>query len=84
MIDLGTYKFKYLNTGMITPGESFMNAYAEEINESEQVCTSTKWLRVILDSKYENSDSYEFTKNQCQYLAESQHNELLILLQKIE
>ena len=29
MVDLGMQKFKYLNTGKITPEESFMNAYTE-------------------------------------------------------
>ena len=29
-----------------------MNTYAEEINELEQFCTSTKLLHVILDAKY--------------------------------
>ena len=29
MVNLGTYQFKDLNTGKITPEESFMNAYAE-------------------------------------------------------
>ena len=29
-----------------------MNAYAEEVNESEQFHTSTKLLRVILYAKY--------------------------------
>ena len=42
MVDLGTYEFKDLNTGKIKPEELFMNDYAEEINESEQVRNSTK------------------------------------------
>ena len=29
MDNLGTYEFKDLNTGVITPEELFMNAYAE-------------------------------------------------------
>ena len=29
-----------------------MNADAEQINESQQILTSTKWLRKILDAKY--------------------------------
>ena len=41
MVDLATYDYKYLNTGLITPKESFMNAYAEEIHESEQARTYT-------------------------------------------
>ena len=42
MVDLGTYEFKDLNTGNITPEESFTNAYADEIHESQQVRISTK------------------------------------------
>ena len=30
MVDLGMHKLEYLNTGKITPEESFMNAYTEE------------------------------------------------------
>ena len=33
-----------------------MKAYAENINESEQVRTSTKILRLSLDTKYEKVD----------------------------
>ena len=33
MVDLGTYIFKYLNTGKITPEESFANAYVVEVYE---------------------------------------------------
>ena len=35
MVDMGTYEFKDLETKKITPEESFMNAYAEEIHKSE-------------------------------------------------
>ena len=41
--------------GKITPEESFMNAYADEVYESEQFHTSTRQLRVILDAKYEKA-----------------------------
>ena len=51
MFYLGTYIFKDLNKGNITP-ESFSNAYVEELYYSEQVRTDTKQLHVILDSKY--------------------------------
>ena len=51
MVDLGTYEFKYLNTGNITPEEQFTNAYAEEIKKPEPVCTYTKQLHVILYAK---------------------------------
>ena len=33
MVDLGTYIFKDLNTGKITPEYSFTNAYIEEVYE---------------------------------------------------
>ena len=41
-------KIKY---GEITPKEFFKNAYAEEINEPEQIRNNTKPLRVILYAK---------------------------------
>ena len=41
-----------------------MNAYAEEINESEQVRNYTIRLHVVLDTKYENSDFNKAMKNQ--------------------
>ena len=34
MVDFGTYELKILNTGKITPGESFTNAYAKVVYES--------------------------------------------------
>ena len=51
-----------------------MNTYVEEINEPEQVCTSTKILRTILDNKYGKSDINKVMKNQCQHLIEKQRN----------
>ena len=33
MVALGTYKLKKINAGYITPKESFINAYSEEIYE---------------------------------------------------
>ena len=41
-----------------------MNAYTEAIYEPEQVRTSTKLLRVILDAKYEKADLNKVMKNQ--------------------
>ena len=58
-----------------------MKHYAEEIHESEQVRTHTKQLRTILDAKYEKADLNKVTKSQCQHLKETQHDELLKLLQ---
>ena len=61
-----------------------MNAYTEEIHESEQARTSTKQLYVILDAEYEKTDLNKVMRNQCQRLTETQHNELLKLLQKLK
>ena len=52
-VDLGTYEFKDLNRGKITPEESFINSYIEYIYELEQVWIATKRLCVILYAKYE-------------------------------
>ena len=56
-----------------------MNAYAEELNEPEQVPTSNKLLHVILDAKYEKEDLNKVVENQCQHLTEVQRNELIKL-----
>ena len=48
MVNLGTYIFKYLNTGKITPEESLTNAYVKEVYESDHVRTATKRLRLIV------------------------------------
>ena len=82
MVDLGTYIFKKFNTGKTTPGESFTNAYVEEVYESQHVSTATKRLRVILDAKYEKSDLHKVMETQRQHLTRTQRNELLKLLQK--
>ena len=79
-----TYIFKYLNTGKITPEESFTNYYVEEVYESDHVRTATKQLYVILYAKYEKSDLHKVMENQCQHLTMTQRNELLKLLQKFE
>ena len=48
MFDLGTYEFKILNTGKITPKELFTNAYVEEFYVSEHLRTATKLLSNII------------------------------------
>ena len=58
----------------------FTNSYANEIHEYEQVITYTQWLRVILEDKCE----MVYLIYQCQHLTETQFNELLKILQKIE
>ena len=68
MVGLGTYEFKYYKTGKTTPEESFMNAYAEELYESEQVRTSTKQLIVILVATYENTGLNKVTEEKFQHL----------------
>ena len=74
MLNLGTYGFKYLETGKITPKELFMNAFAGEVYESEDIRTSTKQLRVILDAKYEKEDLNNIMVNQCQHPTEVKCN----------
>ena len=56
-----------IKTHTCTPGEFFMNAYAEEINESEQVRTSAKIFRVILYAKYQKEYLNIVMTNQCQH-----------------
>ena len=51
IVDLSMYEFRKLNEGKITPKESFMKSYTEEINELEQVHTSTKRLRTVFDAE---------------------------------
>ena len=68
MVVIGTYSFKDLNAGKITPEEPFTDSYAEEIHELEQFRTSTKWLREILYTEYDKADLNEVMKNQCKHL----------------
>ena len=84
MVDLGMHKFKYLNTGKITPEESFMNAYTEDNYELEQFHHANKRLRVISYAKYERENLHKVMLNQCQHLTITQHNEFLKLSQKFE
>ena len=51
MVDLGAYEFKYLNTGGNTPEELFINAYTEEVYDSEHARTATKLLSLVLYAK---------------------------------
>ena len=43
MVNLVTYIFKYLNTEIIAPEESFTNSYVKELYESEHVRTATEF-----------------------------------------
>ena len=52
VVDMVTHEFTYFKTGKITPEEFFMNAYPDEVYESEQVCNYTKLLLVILKAKH--------------------------------
>ena len=79
MVDLGTYVFKYLNTGKITPGKQFTNDYIKEVYESQHVRTATKRLRVILYARYKKLDLHKVMENQCQHSTMTQRNELLKL-----
>ena len=57
-----------------------MNAYIEEVYESEHIHTATKRLRVILDEEYEKADLHRAMETQFQHLKMTQRNELLKLL----
>ena len=59
MVDLGIHKFKYLNTGKLTPEESFMNAYTEDNYEQEQIHPDNEQLRVILYDKYKKANLHK-------------------------
>ena len=59
MVDLGMHKFKYLNTGKLTPEESLMNSYKEGNYEQEKIHPDNKQLRVILYSKYEKTNLHK-------------------------
>ena len=76
MVDFGTYIFKDLNTGKITPEETFTNSYIDEVYGSEHVHTAKKRLRLILDAKYEKEDLRKVMETQCQHLTMTQHNKL--------
>ena len=84
MVDLGTYIFKYLNAGKITPEEFFTNSYVKEVYKSENVRTATKQLHAILYAKYQKSDLHKVMENQCQRLTMTQRNELLQSLQRFK
>ena len=84
MVDWGTHEFKKLHTGKITTEELFMNDYTEEVYESEYICTATKQLRIILETKYEKSDLHKLMENQYQHLTVTQRNEFIKLLKIFE
>ena len=62
----------------------FNNYYVKEVYESKHVRTGTKWLRVLLDTKYEREDLHKVMENQCKHLTMTQRNKLLKLLHKFE
>ena len=43
----------------------------------EQLCTSTKWVCVLLDDKSKKSDLNKLMEYQCQHLTERHPNKLL-------
>ena len=62
----------------------FTDTYVKEVYESEHVHTTTKQLRIILDSKYKNTNLQKVIETLCRHLEMTQSNELLKLLQKSE
>ena len=67
----------------IKPG-FFLNAYVEEVYESEHLRTATKQVRVILYAKYKKADVQKVMETQCQHLKITKRNYLLKLLHKYE
>ena len=59
MVHLGMHKFKYLNTGKITPEESFMISYTEENYKLKKIHPDNKQLRVILYDKYKKENLHK-------------------------
>ena len=57
MVDLGTYVIKDLNTGKITPEESFTSACVEEVYDSEHVHDDTLSLSLYLSNRPPGSPS---------------------------
>ena len=84
MVDLGRHVFKILNTGKITPDKLFANAYIGEVYKSEHAQSASKLLRLILDSKYKDTDLHKVMETRCQHLTMTQCNELLKLLQRLK
>ena len=61
-----------------------MIVYLEEINESEQVHTSTQKLSVVLDDIYKSRYLSKVMRNKCQHLTETQCKKLRKLFQNPE
>ena len=53
----------------------------EEVYDSEDVRTSTRRLRIILDAKYEKVDVNKVVETQCQHLTMTQR---IVLFKKIK
>ena len=58
-----------------------MDAYVEEVFKLENICSSTKILRKILDVKYEKANLNKVMNEKFQHLSENQRNDLIRLLQ---
>ena len=61
-----------------------MNTYVGEFFRSENMYSSTKIIRAIIDAKYEKSGLNNVMKEQCQHITEDQWKYLLELLQKFK
>ena len=84
VVDLGTYKFKDLNTGKIKPEESFTDDYVKEVYNSEHIRNATKILHVIIYAKYEKAYLNKVMETQCQHLTMTKRNEFMKALYKYE
>ena len=84
MVDLGTYIFKDLNTGKITPEEFLLVLTLKNYMRKNMYILIQKRLRVISDAKYGKADLHKVMENQCQHLTMTQINELLNVLREFK
>ena len=81
MIDLGLYRFKYLNKGRLYLSNLLqMIMWTKNMNWRKSMLIQNN-LTILYD-KYEKADLNKVMKNKWQNLTEEQHNESLQLLQK--
>ena len=64
--------------------ESFINAYVDECLEYKGGISSTRIMRLILDTKYEKANLNKFMAEQYQHLSPKEREILLQLLRKFE
>ena len=77
MADLSNYNFKYLTVKIVKPEEYFINLYVYKCLEYESSIRSTRRMRKILHTKYEEADLNKVMTEKCQHLRPSKQDILL-------